>query len=55
VSGPLAGLIEAFDAEAARVRDRKAPQSHAARPGCEGGLMRDCTAKLLPAHREERS
>lgn len=43
-ANPLAGLIAAFDAEAARVRDRNAPQSHAPHPGCAGGLMRDCTA-----------
>lgn len=41
----LANLIAAFDAEAARVRDREAPQSHAAHEGCPGGLMRDCTGK----------
>jgi hypothetical protein len=41
----LMNLIAAFDAEAARVRDRSAPQSHAAHGTCQGGLMIDCTSK----------
>src|SRR5215471_8530981 len=45
---PLAGLVAAFDAERARCEDRSAPQSHAAHPGCWGGLARDCQAPNGP-------
>jgi hypothetical protein len=45
---PMAGLVEAFDAEAARVRDRSAPQSHAAHGACPGGLMRDRAGSAGP-------
>ena len=41
----LAALVDAFDAEAARCRDPRAPQHHDPHPGCPGGLMRDCATR----------
>ena len=49
-TSPLVGLIGAFDAEAARVRDRAAVQTHAPHGTCPGGLTTGCTASKPQAN-----